>query len=607
MIGKNIFIVFILLISLNIAYANDENNEIVEASVSHSKVAVGETFVLTIIINDASSKIDPPYIEHAKHMATSQKKNIVYSGGQRKSNTIYAYTYIAQEVGDGVVDPIEITIKRQNYYTPPIYFDIVENTNTSSSNSGNSSNNSFFNFSNNQVESIDKEIFIKSTLSKTNVYIYEPLYFEQSVYLSDSIYAEIAAFDKAGEKNDFIVKRDENKSNAKNENIGGKRYVKHALSKEVLFAIFSGERIINENLYTFNVSSKFIGFNDRIQMGGESFVINVLPLPESGKPESFSGGVGEFDISISVDKDSVSKDESFILKVMASGIGYADSIDLPNIEHLLSSKYGSTLDIYSPKQFATNDIKNGKIYAEKIDEYMIVVKDDSSAFLGKIELEPIDFSFFSPQKEEYITLQTQKIELSVLGQNNADLNNNIAQTPTINNIRERNIIDEPKDILLPIKEGNIKIQRESFLYQKSFIYIYLSISIFILSTSFLVKRFAIPHFTNKKGQKYAVSFEAAIKYLQAGDVKTYVKEIERIFYENISSKLKQKIGNSMEMNEVLKANNVDIVLQNKANDTIELCHYVLYSPATTSDKNYIERKRQVENILKQMRHVIDNL
>ncbi len=619
MIGKNFFIAFISLVvlSFNGLYANNEN--MVVASISKSEIPVGETFVVTITVEDLNTKLSAPDIENAKLLGSSQKRNIAYINGERRSTSIYAYTYRAESIGHSTVHPIEVSIKRKNYYTDPIYLSIVENTNPQSNNNsnngnnGNSGNNSFFNFSNNRIENIENEIFIKSTLSKTNVYIYEPLYLEQNVYISDSVFAEIASFDKAGEKNDFLARRDTNKYNAKRETIDGKKYTKHILSREALFAIFSGELSIVENTYSFNTSSKMIGFNDKIRLGGQTLTVDVKPLPESGKPSNFSGGVGQFDFDISVDKSEISQDESFILKVATKGMGYTDVIDLPNIENIISSKYGSTLNIYPPKQFSTNEIKDGKVYGQKIEEYMIVVKDESSAYLGKIELEPIEFSFFSPTEEKYITLTTQKIEIAVLGDNNAIKSTSEEEaTKSMNSYEEsveptKTIVSENSQTLRDIKDGTMKVSSQSIIYQQSFMYIYLSIATLLLALSFLVKKFVIPHFIRKKEKASAISFDNAIKYLQNGDVRSYVKEIEKIFYENISAKLKQKVSNNIEMKNVFVEKKVAITTQERAENAISSCHYILYSPASNADRNFVERKREVQDILKQMKVVIDRL
>ncbi len=602
-------------------YANDTT---LVASISRNEVPLGETFVFTITINDGSAKVSPPEIANSKHISTSQRQSVMYNNGKKKSTKIYYYTYMTQNLGHVTISPIELTINKKKYRTEAISFDIVENTNpnpTPNTSTGNNSQNSrsrsrsrsVFDLFDEEIGDIDKEIFIRSELSRTNVYMYEPLYFEQNVYISDAVNAEIAKFDKAGEKNDFLVKRDTNRYNSRSETVDGKQYAKHILSREILFAIFSGERIVNENSYMFDISSRFIGFNDTIKLGGQSYAVNVMPLPTAGKPSSFSGGVGEFDFSISIDKDSVSKDDSFILKVMASGMGYADTLDLPNVQEMLDDKYGSTLYIYPPKQFTTNEVRGGKIYGEKVDEYMIVVKDESSAYLGNIELEPIEFSYFSPAEETYITIQSQKVELPVLSEDNITQNRNendnrSGGVPLTSSDEDKTSDDLLR--LLPMKDGNVKIRNDLILYKQSFIYLYLSVSIFILALVFLVKRFVIPRFlsSNKKPKNSLIGFENPTRYLQNGDIKTCIKEIERTFYENISIKLKQKVSNNIEMNKLFQINNIDSKTQEKASSAIETCHYILYSPiANNDDKNFMEQKCKIEDVIRAMKSVINTI
>jgi len=60
--------------------------------------------------------------------------------------------------------------------------------------------------------------------------------------------------------------------------------------------------------------------------------INVLPLPAQGKPNDFSGGVGSFDLSVSVDPQRMQAGDAVTVKAVVSGSGYVDAVRLPPLQ-----------------------------------------------------------------------------------------------------------------------------------------------------------------------------------------------------------------------------------------------------------------------------------
>ena len=573
-IGKVILIFLIINIFL---YANDEK---VSAILSKSEIYIDETFTLSIIIEGISASTNPPEIENLTHIGTSQKKEINYIGGIKSTKTIYSYMYQAEATGSYLINAIPVRIKGQTYYTEPINLKVSDRPLVQSQNS-NSQNNllgNILSFMDGDSNTIDKSVFLHSQLSKTNVYVYEPIYFEQSIYIKNNTQADIVDID-IGNKNVFWIKNDDNQYAPRYESLNNELYFIRLLNREVLFPILEGKHNVVENTYVLDVSTKSIGFSDRIKKGGKNLTINVVPLPTENKPKNFSGGVGNFDFAVSVNTDEANIGEAFLLKVIVWGEGTTDTIKLPDIREMLLEKYSNTsLDIYSPREYLTNEIRGGRIYSEKIIEYMIVVNDDDKNIPSKIEIDPLSFSFFSLRNNDYITLNSERIYLNVNSDNL--VNTNILNK---NNIRNENIEKQVyQNEIMPIKTGFIKLN-DKFVFPNMFIFIYLSISIFIILIIFLLKRFIVPYFFNNKEQTKNLSFDNAIEYLNNNDIKNYIKEIEKIFYENISNILSKDITSKSSMEEAFQANNIDIDIQNKSIKIIDKCHYFLYSPI--EDKN----------------------
>src|SRR5690606_22269764 len=71
--------------------------------------------------------------------------------------------------------------------------------------------------------------------------------------------------------------------------------------------------------------------------------INVKPLPETGKPDDFTGAVGSFDFSVTPSKTSLETGESLQLDVTVSGKGNLKLFTLPK------PVVPSTLEMYDPE------------------------------------------------------------------------------------------------------------------------------------------------------------------------------------------------------------------------------------------------------------------
>ena len=68
---------------------------------------------------------------------------------------------------------------------------------------------------------------------------------------------------------------------------------------------------------------------DSKRVSAPSRIVTVKPLPEAGKPEDFSGAVGNFSFKVIPSKTTLKNGESLELKVAVSGKGNLKLFDLP--------------------------------------------------------------------------------------------------------------------------------------------------------------------------------------------------------------------------------------------------------------------------------------
>ena len=135
--------------------------------------------------------------------------------------------------------------------------------------------------------------------------------------------------------------------------------------------------------------------------GAESEHLNVqvLPLPEMGRPSSFVGGVGDFTVNSAVNKYEVKANEavSFVLKV--EGRGNVASIQEPK------TVWPNGIEMYESK--GKSQIDRGGV-GRKLFEFLLIPRAT-----GKIQLPAVEVGFFDPIKKQYYTKSTAPIDLTV--------------------------------------------------------------------------------------------------------------------------------------------------------------------------------------------------
>ncbi len=135
------------------------------------------------------------------------------------------------------------------------------------------------------------------------------------------------------------------------------------------------------------------GQSNRIEM-------EVLPLPEKDRPESFVGGVGDFTVISAVDRYEVHANEAVTLTVKVEGKGNLAAIQQPK------TQWPDGIELYDSKGRSQSS-KSG--VGEKVFEFLLIPRVP-----GKLKLPPLEFGFFSSVQKKYYPLTTDPVELNIL-------------------------------------------------------------------------------------------------------------------------------------------------------------------------------------------------
>lgn len=159
--------------------------------------------------------------------------------------------------------------------------------------------------------------------------------------------------------------------------------------------------------------NNFFGRTERLNVYTDSLAVDVLPLPEAGRPESFSGGIGDLALEVGTDAEKVVQGEPVMLSVVLKGRGNFERIDGPGFPDSPEWRH------YDPEsQFEASDTL-GLSGSLRFD-YVFIPQQ-----AGELKLPETKFSYFDPEQEEYVELTAPPIPVEV-----APAENNRPSTPT---------------------------------------------------------------------------------------------------------------------------------------------------------------------------------
>lgn len=148
----------------------------------------------------------------------------------------------------------------------------------------------------------------------------------------------------------------------------------------------------------------FFSFPRRARIGFEKKTIRVLPLPQAGRPENFSGNVGDFSMELDAPKGPVKMYDERRITVRIKGRGNFISLSEPVLGDVEGIK------IIKGTGNAVTALDKNALTGEK--EFVFTVIPERS---GTIDAGSVSFNFFDPYRRQYRTLTSGPILLNVTG------------------------------------------------------------------------------------------------------------------------------------------------------------------------------------------------
>ena len=392
-------VVFLILFSAVILFAQKATCTISKTSFSiQEQVQITFTFEniqnsprkIDLKLHDTFSIVGGPY----------SSTNYSWVNGKATSTNKITYDIIPKKTGKLLIPAYEFKIKNRVYKTEPIAVKVSDSPTPDMSD-----------------PTVDiPDIFLQSVLSKDQVYQGETFSLKYYLYTAETVVNYTT--NPLSTIDGFIVDRFDlsNSPGSSKKIINGKEYLIAGIATLTLTPTSSGEFIIPAKPFRISVKragksrtifdDPFFGSNTKdVNIVAPADTVHVAPLP-AGAGAAFSGAIGEFDIKVKIDSTVIQENQATALKVQMSGHG--------NFEHFAFPKqeFPDAFEVFEPK--VDNDYKlNDHDYKGKRTwEYVLIPSTP-----GTFRFQNIRFTYFSPGKNKYVTLEKALPELRVISHN----------------------------------------------------------------------------------------------------------------------------------------------------------------------------------------------
>ena len=599
----------IILIAL-IAYSTQAFADKVSFTASApDAVVVGDQFRLSYTVTTQKVKdFRAPSIKGFDVLmgpSRSQQSSTQIVNGNVTSTSSITFTYIlmANTAGEYTIGGASIVADGNQMVSNSVKIKVLPQDQNSNGGQGGSSTHS----SGTSVS--DQDLFITATASKTNVFEQEAFVLTYKIYTRESNLQLNNA--KLPDFKGFHSQEIEMTTNARwtPEHYRGRNYYTTVYRQFVLFPQQSGKLYIDPAQFQMTIGKPVQSDDpfDAFFNGGSNVIeikksiatpkiaINVSPLP-AGKPADFSGGVGEFTVSSSINSKELKTNDAITIKLVISGTGNLKLISNPEI------KFPEDFEVYDPKVDNQVRLTREGLTGNRVIEYLAIPRH-----AGTYKIPGVSFSYFDIRSKSYKTLKTEEYVVNIeKGAGNAD--------QVIANFTNKEDLKVLGEDIRYIKQNEVTFQpKGSFFYGSISYWLFYIIPALAFIIFFIIYRKQAAENANvakvrtKKANKVATKrMKLAGKLLSENKKDAFYDEVLKALWGYISDKLNIPVSRLSKDNieEKLRNHGVSEKLIKDFLNALNDCEFARFAPGDESqamDKVYassIEVISKMENSIK---------
>lgn len=454
----------------------------VEASVDRQKVPVGEVFALTVTVRGATNVSPPvfPSVDGIRLLSSRVASRITTGTGGFQAEVNHIYELQAVKVGKVEIPPLAFRAGRTSHPTQRISVEIVEAVSPSPSATASS-----------PPGPPDKRLFLRAFAEVTDAYVGQQVPVTIQLCWAGIRISSPRLHPIQTEGFRRVSLRDAVQTSR---TIDGSRYDVVELT-EVYFPLIPGRLKIGpfritcdllvprqstrrwppsiDEFFDSDIGTFFGNFSRTpIDVTADEILLNVRPLPEEGKPPSFSGAVGNFSVVADVRPTDITPGDGVTVTMTVHGEGDLETATASLVK-------GSDSLRAFPPDISFHVLQNtDRLHTQKIFKQLVVVQSADVR-----DIPPVEFSYFNPASSEYVTVSKGPFPVNVTGADTSFLS--ATQSPVSKSdvsILSRGLFGIKTDV------SAITLPQTGFGLSPIVLAAVLGVPLIIVSTSWIVSR-----------------------------------------------------------------------------------------------------------------------
>lgn len=414
--------VLIAILFLTTGLATLQASDVLFTVSAPNEVAVGERFRVVFTVNERPQQFSGPdfsafRIVSGPSQSTSTSTQIINQQVTTSVSLSFTYVLEALEKGEFSIGSARVAVEGDNYQSDPFTINVTDrgaaqpDPSRPRQETGEP-----------QMPGAD-DIFIRAAASKQSPYQGEHVIITYNLYtrldITNYSIDALPSFRGFWSENINIGQQ-----SARNEVVNGVNYRVAEIRRVAVFPQLSGELRIEAMTVDMGVRvrtpqqqrrgslfDEFFGSSrfDRFQtvqhsVRSNAITLDVKPLPSQNRPADFKGAVGSYEMSANLAPVELNVNDAANLLVRIQGRGNIRMIEQPNIQ------FPRHLEVFDPNiDDNVRTARNGISGSREFD-YLVIPRS-----AGETEIPAIRFSYFDPERSEYISRTAGPFTLKVSG------------------------------------------------------------------------------------------------------------------------------------------------------------------------------------------------
>ncbi|WP_136796079.1 BatD family protein [Desulfosediminicola ganghwensis] len=415
---KNAFALTLCLFVLSAANGMAQDSITASATLNTSSFSVDNAALLTITVNGTrSAEITLPETDGFELIQRGSSKQFNLINGQYSSSITFTCLVRALRPGNYNISPITIEAEGRTIATTSIPFTVTGEASTGGSGASPATRS--------VADDTSRPAFMAVTLPKDTAYIGELFPIEIKAFFKRGIRANLTSLPElAGDG--LVMTQLTDKPAQTQETVDGIVYnvltwrtnlstikvgdhpfrlelqaVEHVPQKRMSTSFFGRQSPFDDDFF----DSMLGGYTQRpMKLASKKRSLTVLPLPEEGLPEDFSGAIGKFHVHAYAEPDTVELGEPMTLTISVRGQGNFDRVGPPSFP----DNSRGIWRIYSPGS-TFHPADDSGLTGEKIFEQAVVARNSDIT-----EIPALSFTYFDPDRGVYVSTETRPVPIQII-------------------------------------------------------------------------------------------------------------------------------------------------------------------------------------------------